>query len=1449
MISKVSEYTEQSALTRRSVGDNERRITEIHTAPAARITDRISRFETGDQQQSTQRGISLTKQTIDRESIDKRRQIYETDMEKRPTQGWTADRTLTDVQRPYDTADFRRRLEDTVSGTVIPPPLSPSPKDIPTISSKSTTRVQSTDRLGRSGFDAVKSALESSMTKPTTPHTSIDITIKEKRPSGYNAQTGMVSSIDSDLSVGGPSSPPIYQSTPKPKDDFNLYKKPDGNESEDELSEKEQEETTTVTEMTPSVRQRRRSRNRLRDFSSSTPGHATTFNETNMENLLSHVPISKGKGLLIELSPHVSDSQMPTKSHLKPTSSDSGIFDYSTATSIGRPSWMNTSSQFLDDNAANIRDSGIYVDQTSASSRSRRYHTSDTDLTSSEYDQKRQHQYQTQVDEPLSKSTYKYETEILQPKQLPRIADEQQRNVRRHLTGTFHTDTNTTPGTLSDYDNLANYRSGGTTTTTTARIPTKQVPITTQSRAKPLILNEIETIETETHVQFEMNRTREIKESTKTEPAPKGAPKTSKITTTNITTRTPDSSSDEALKTSRRVLLNEKPQYYTDQSKTDRIPHTQTSETYISSRPITTEIHQSYKESGAHRFSSSPSDTVTYETGRRPPSQSSQIAQKHSSPQQEEPVRIEETWFKPIQRDRSHDSLITATTSEHQRHHPQRSSIRTCSAGPRTMQVTSLSPDSQVTFGKYDSNEIIAIVRVPEMNQQQTPRPSTTVARESSTSPLTQIDRNGYSSTLRPSVRQTSMSEPELHIRAKQEAEQQQTSSKYLQQQQLVATSYIPTAEQQNRKTYERLQTLHQNDAKRDLKYLPSVYVDQETDSSIISGEPAVKGRRSRIDPYDNTDGYRHVTPPVPPTRSLSYHSAMHDQLQQQQQYPTSSSNLRPHSLHSQHRTASLGNLFGNNIEFEIEIEKRPPQQPERPTVIELNQATRAIVTTSKDGRVSIQNVTARPGNTVIINSDFHSSDRSLNRSSGYFSSDELRSQGVNTNYSSDEQSGASNNPPSSSSNLQQQGQQQTHIRRYNTKNTTASGGDSNGHSTNRLPAYYRSKHDNVEKINQILNQFRNGNGTTSSSTPVNTTPGFNDAIAQIDALYNNLDINNDKLDKTNARDYYSFNQLEPTTTNDNDDTLTSPTSQIQTPKYNFNKSGKERSTDSRRSDVLNRFDDNLAVRRSNNSNTFTNSPDGSGYKRYSSTGFQHIPNEHDAQTNGGDSIVQLVHASSAGIPHTHSTNSTIQHLISPSHHLASSSNDSPYHLHSQKQRRRHHQNNDDDRHSYSQSDLRSSSFIDESQNMNNNNNNNDNSDQSLWQPHSLRTSLTDLLVVNNPTTTPIQSQSLSSSGIVADYGSSPTNYYSSSSTPQPFTSQQNRTNQQGFRNRTSVKMVKQKNAAKKRGPLDNQGMYSEDEDSGDSPLSDSDRHQRSNLNEMTNTSAFNHSRQQQHQH
>jgi len=353
--------------------------------------------------------------------------------------------------------------------------------------------------------------------------------------------------------------------------------------------------------------------------------------------------------------------------------------------------------------------------------------------------------------------------------------------------------------------------------------------------------------------------------------------------------------------------------------------------------------------------------------------------------------------------------------------------------------------------------------------------------------------------------------------------------------------------------------------------------------------------------------------------------------------------------------------------------------------MVALDQPTRAIVTTSKDGRVTIQNVAARPGNTVVINSDFHSSDRSLNRSSGYFSSDELRSQGLTTNYSSDEQSsGAGINI--------NQNSQSSHTRRY--KN--------NEQSTSKLPSHYRPKQTNnyqqlnnnsFDKVNQIVHRY--------SRQPNNPT-GFNDAIDQIDALYNNLDV------QTNED--YSHERLISQQENNH----------FSTP-YDFSKSSS--SAVNRRKDL------------SQNTNEYS--------KRYSSTGFQHVPSQYEPQTT------------------TTTTNSTLRHLVSPP---VTSNND----------KRR----NDTHR------------ALSDNENLNNINEHNRN-----WGS----TSLNDLAM-----TTPIRpSQSLSSSGILADYGTpgsiSPNSGFGST---QNVILQQNRLNGQQqivHRNRTSVKQVKQKSAAKKK--------------------------------------------------
>ena len=328
-----------------------------------------------------------------------------------------------------------------------------------------------------------------------------------------------------------------------------------------------------------------------------------------------------------------------------------------------------------------------------------------------------------------------------------------------------------------------------------------------------------------------------------------------------------------------------------------------------------------------------------------------------------------------------------------------------------------------------------------------------------------------------------------------------------------------------------------------------------------------------------------------------------------------------------------------------------------------------------------------------MINSDFHSSDRSLNRSSGYFSSDELRSQGLPGNYSSDEQS----------SGAATSGQAILHQRRYRNNEQPAS----------RLPPHYRPKqqsthyqqlsNDNFDRVNQIVHRYY------QHSTPTHTnTHGFNEAIDQIDALYNNLDVQ--------SNEEYFHDRLVPTA---------QPTAQ--TPiTYDYTKP----STTNRRRQL------------SQNNSEYA--------KRYTSTGFQNMSPPEDQNQN----------------------NSTIRHLVSPPTSTMST-------------------------------DKRRSDLIDSHRALSDNENLRQyNSNSRTWGS----TSLNDLA-----TATPIRpSQSLSSSGILADYttpGSlSPNSGFGST---QNVILQQNRLNSQSQvvqRNRTSVKQVKQKSAAKKKFTTNTQG-------------------------------------------
>ena len=380
-----------------------------------------------------------------------------------------------------------------------------------------TTRVRASDRLGRAGFDSIKSTFEPTATR-TTPHTSIDITWKTKQ---------MSSSVDADLS-GAP--PPIYQSTPK------TAKKTltdSGNRDHDSSSS-----SVTIRHEQPYQTRQEATKGHLRDFSQST-SHvvdttyvsrrtASKHDESNLENVA------------------VETSQSPTKPAQDPSrsilTSESGIFDYSATNSFHQPtspsSWrQNLSTSILDDTTTRTPDHGLQTDSgiTSNSTYDQRQ-SPDTDQARSRHD-----------NDFMSRSTLQYsvDSNSSEPEH------HQQRSARRQVTSSSPT----------DYEPLANYQSGLNAQA--------KVSITTQSRSrKPLIVDEIETIETETHIECKIQRTNETEESTSRSARANSAftaPKKSLSTTSLWPGHTTEESSP-----SKRVILNDRPQYYESLSTTGK---------------------------------------------------------------------------------------------------------------------------------------------------------------------------------------------------------------------------------------------------------------------------------------------------------------------------------------------------------------------------------------------------------------------------------------------------------------------------------------------------------------------------------------------------------------------------------------------------------------------------------------------------------------------------------------------------------------------------------------------------------------------------------------------------------------------------------------------------------------------------------------------------------------
>ena len=191
--------------------------------------------------------------------------------------------------------------------------------------------------------------------------------------------------------------------------------------------------------------------------------------------------------------------------------SESGIFDYS-STSYQLPpsptSWRNNLTSSV-------------VETPRATSQSSRRQTPDVTVRNT-----------PSPAESLSKSIYKHETENATSEPLYQHPN-QLRTARRQIS--------TSPP--NEYENLTSFRSGG-------QLQGK-VPITTESRSrKPLVVDEVETIETETRVECQVQRTNESEQTS--------SPARTVLTKPSPSPRSPS----EDLISSKRVLLNDRPQYY-----------------------------------------------------------------------------------------------------------------------------------------------------------------------------------------------------------------------------------------------------------------------------------------------------------------------------------------------------------------------------------------------------------------------------------------------------------------------------------------------------------------------------------------------------------------------------------------------------------------------------------------------------------------------------------------------------------------------------------------------------------------------------------------------------------------------------------------------------------------------------------------------------------------------
>ena len=448
---------------------------------------------------------------------------------------------------------------------------------------------------------------------------------------------------------------------------------------------------------------------------------------------------------------------------------------------------------------------------------------------------------------------------------------------------------------------------------------------------------------------------------------------------------------------------------------------------------------------------------------------------------------------------------------------------------------SSSSPKSRITFHKYDSNEIIAVVNVPEAYETTTIESVTKESdynslqnsltqhinyrRHPSKNNISTINNNNNNNNnnslaKKPYYFQTNNSAAQASLNNSNFNNNNNNNSSSSNYYSDLTTNYIINSnydgsinkyinsqpyyksfsksepnllEEKNQKSNNPNTTMI--NSKLDMwKKLPEYVVDQETDTSQIEAENS----RPVWIKSEESSPVQHSGVIFRKNNEIISKSCVR------------LSNPKP--------------AKNKNVEFEIEIEKRPPSAEQQranlssTSVCLDGQPIRARVSTNRDGRVSIENVALIPGNEIVIQSDYNRSfgnycidgrasctsagtnttmpiDQetiATRMSSGYFSGDEFRSyynNSTNTNYNS-----------------------------YTCTNYYENMPNSDGHS----PINLNESSSNQFNINKFLNNKKKNQVAK------------NDALEEFNKLYKSLRLEEDDtlLDRANARDYPLYGRI-----------------------------------------------------------------------------------------------------------------------------------------------------------------------------------------------------------------------------------------------------------------------------------------------------------------------------------